>query len=114
VLLLHPTTLINQEPWDLLYLKGNPKVLVPAKDRNWQEQRYQIKEFALFIERISSLKKTGLIEVTPPFKRSSKYLEPTQELVDKMYVDGVQWGIENFNYKPRFLYSHFLHFFNLK
>jgi len=120
VLLLHPTSLINKESsinkesWDAIYYQGNPKVLVPAKDRNGREQRRQIGEFALFIERISSLKKAGLIEVTPPFKRSSKYLEPTQELVDRMYLDSVKWGIENFNYRPRFLYSHFLYFFNLK
>jgi hypothetical protein len=113
VLLLHPTSLINKEYWDSIYFQGNPKVVVPAKDRNEQEQRHQIKEFALFVKRISSLKKAGLIEVTPPFRNASKCLKPTRELVNKIYLDSLQWGIENFDCKPRFLYSHYLYFFGI-
>jgi peptidoglycan/xylan/chitin deacetylase (PgdA/CDA1 family) len=113
VLLLHPTCLINKEYWDSIYFQGNPRVLVPAEDRNGREQKHQIEEFALFIERISSLEKSGLIEVTPPFRTASKCLEPTRELVDKIYLDSVHWGIQNFNCKPRFLYSHFLRFFGI-
>ncbi len=113
VLLLHPTSLINQGHWDSIYFKGNPKVLVPTEDLGEQEQKRLFKEFSLFIDRISYFKKAGLIEVTPPLKSTIKNLKPTQELVDKIYLDSVQWGIENFNYKPRFLYSHFLHFFGI-
>jgi peptidoglycan/xylan/chitin deacetylase (PgdA/CDA1 family) len=113
VLLLHPASLTNQEHWDSIYFQGNPKELVSAKDRNQREERQEIKGFSIFIERISSLKKAGLIEVTPPFRNASKRLEPTRKLVDQIYLDGVQWGIENFNCKPSFLYSHYLHFFGI-
>ena len=114
VLLLHPTSLTNQEHWDSIYFRGNPKELVSAKDIDQQEERRQIKGFSLFVERISSLKKAGLIDVTPPFRNASKYLKPTRELVDKLYSDSVQWGIGNFSCKPSFLHSHYLHFFGIE
>jgi hypothetical protein len=114
VLLLHPTSLTYQEFWDSIFFNGNPPTVVPAKVRDFREERRLLNDFALFVQRIASLEKANIIKVTPPLQRTSTPLKPTKELVDKMYLDSIQWSVENFAYNPSFLYSHYLTFFGMK
>jgi len=110
VLLLHPTTIANQEHWDSIYFQGNPPELIRVKERNPQEEKAQIKDFTRFIDHIKTLKKIGVIDVTPPFK-NAKPLTPDINLVNQMYLDSVLWVQEHFNYKPQFISTQFQHFF---
>ncbi len=113
VLLLHPTSLSLQDHWDSIYFQGNPGILVPAKPRDEEEEKRLIKAFSLLVERIKGFKRIGLLDVTPSFTLTVKGLEPTEELEEKLYFFGIRWGIENFNYNPRFLHAHYKRFFNL-
>ncbi len=112
VLLLHPSTMVNQGNWDSIFFYGNPKKLASTPGKSPEEQKHLLRGFSFFAKRMSNLKKAGLIEVTPKLAGSEINLNPTLSLVDKLYFAGTRWSTENFNYHPRFLYSHYKKFFN--
>jgi hypothetical protein len=113
ILLLHPGSLVNQGDWDSIYFYGNPKELTLTQSKLPEEQKHLLNGFSFFAKSLSRLQKAGLIEVTPRFVGSKINLNPTPSLVDKLYFWGTRWSVENFNYRPRFLYSHYKRFFNL-
>ena len=106
ILLLHPSTLVNRDNWDSIFFHEHPKELTLTKSRFSEEQKRLLRGFSFFAKRLSKLEKTGLIEVTPRLAGSKMKLNPTPSLVDELYFYGTRWSVENFNYRPRFLYSH--------
>jgi hypothetical protein len=112
ILLLHPSSLVNQGNWDSIYTNGNPKELTLTPSKLPKEQRRLLNNFSLFAKSLNKLQQTGLIEVNPRLVSCKINLNPTQPLVDRLYFEGTRWSIENFNYHPNFLYDHYKKFFD--
>jgi hypothetical protein len=64
------------------------------------------------MRRLKNLEKTGLVEITSTVVPAVTRLRPTKEIVEKLYREGIRWGVENFGYHPRFLHSHYVRFFS--
>jgi hypothetical protein len=112
VLLLHSNALVNQNYWDSCFFSGNPKELTLATGRSIGEEKQLTKAFSVFMRRLKNLEKTGLVEITSTVVPAVSRLRPTKEIVEKLYREGIRWGVENFGYHPRFLHSHYVRFFS--
>lgn len=110
VMTTHPSLLANQNEWDLIYMKSNPKKLTQPHARSPQETMSLLRKSDLLLRRIATLKKMKLIEVTPNLQKSKKNLTPRKADVEKCYQRSMRWAT-NQNYKPKFLRHHFSRFF---
>ena len=118
VLTIHPSTMINQLDWDLIYyhtnknFEINPARLTEPPPRSPTEVISKYHRFDLLLRHLTNLQKLHLVKVTPGLKPASKIL--CQESIDvaKYYNFSIKWA-EGFEYKPKFLYDHFVRFFNL-
>jgi hypothetical protein len=117
VLTIHPSMLVNQLDWDLIYypknnnFKPNPANLAQPPARNSTDIISKYHRFDLLLRHLTTLQKLHLLKVTPELKTTTKTLNPAFIDVDKCYHFSVKWA-EGFGYKPRFIYKHFLRFFD--
>ena len=109
----HPSLFMNKGDWDAIYWKGNPKQLACPKPRSASEIESLFQRFDLLLKRLKSLKKKGVIEITPCLKQIGKNLPFTRETVDKCHEFSVRWPQIIFDYRPKFLRNHFYTFFNI-
>ena len=65
----------------------------------------------LLFDRICFLQKSNLIEVTPLLSQNWQFLRLESIDVEKIYWRSVQHVMRLFNSNPRFVLSHFMHFF---
>jgi hypothetical protein len=118
VLTIHPSTMVNQLDWDLIYyhkynnFKLNPTNLVQPPARSPAETASIYHRFDLLLKHLKNLQKFHLLKVTPELKTTSNTLFPTSIDVAKCYKMSIAWA-EGFEYKPKFLYDHFVRFFNI-
>ena len=63
-------------------------------------------------ERIKVLQKMGLIEVTASLEHNCQPLNPKKIDVKRTYLLSIETPKRLFNYNPRFVFSHFTHFFD--
>ncbi len=118
VLTIHPSTFVNQLDWDLLYypkynnFKPNPENLVQPPARSSVDTISKYHRFDLLLRHLSTLQKFHFLKVTPELKKTNKTLNPTSIDVEKYYKFSIKWA-EGFEYKPRFIYNHFIRFFEV-
>lgn len=112
IISFHPSLLVNQREWDLIYLKSNPKKLIEPQLRQPLEILSLFQKFDLLLKQLQKLQKLGLIEVGNNFEKVHKNLLVTKSVIDKCYKTSIRWCMGH-NYKPKFLYQHFLKFFEI-
>jgi peptidoglycan/xylan/chitin deacetylase (PgdA/CDA1 family) len=115
VLTIHPSIMVNQLDWDLIYFKYNNFKLNPANlaqppARSPAEVTSIFRKFDLLLRHLKALQKVQFLKVTPTLKTANKTLYPTIEDAEKCYNLIVKWA-EGYGYNPRFLHSHFNQFF---
>jgi hypothetical protein len=117
VLTIHPSTLVNKLDWDLIYYpkygdtNPNPTNLVQPPPRSSVDIMNKYDRFDLLLRHLAALEKLHLVKVTPELKNTDKTLYPKLIDVEKCYKLSIKWA-EGFGYKPRFIYDHFIQFFN--
>lgn len=118
VLTIHPSTMVNQLDWDLIYyhtynnLKDNPTNLAQPPPRSPSEIMSNFHRFDLLLRHLTTLQKINLLKVTPELETTNKTLFPTSIDVEKCYKFSIKWA-EGFGYKPHFIYEHFIRFFEV-
>ena len=116
VLTIHPSTMINRLDWDLIYypknnnFKLNPTNLTPPPSRSPAEALSKYRRFDTLLKHLKSLQKFHLLRITPELEKTNMTLCPASLDVTKCYDMSIKWA-EGFEYKPKFLYSHFARFF---
>lgn len=116
VLTIHPSTMLNQLDWDLIYYHNynssttNPKNLSEPPARSPAEAALIFHKFDLLLKHLKSLQKMHLLEVTPKLKTTNTSLNPSSIHTAKYYKQSIEWA-EGFGYKPKYLYDHFVRFF---
>jgi len=108
---LHPTLYVNQNIWDSIYYKGNPRTLFRVRERPLKEAGSLFKRFELLLKQINLLRELKLIEVDPDLSTPSRDLIMSENDVQKCYGASIGWPKKFFNYSPRFIRSHFYEFF---
>lgn len=116
VLTIHPSTIVNRLDWDLIYYqknnssKLNPITLTQPPSRTPNEIKSKYRKFDLLLRHIAALQKLHFLEVTPLLQETNKTLLTQTVDVDKCYQMSIKWAL-GFEYKPKYLYSHFIKFF---
>ena len=109
--------MVNKLDWDLIYyhkhnnFKLNPTNLAQPPSRSPHETTSKFHRFDLLLRHLSTLQKFHLLKVTPELKTTNKTLYPTSIEVEKCYKKSIEWA-EGFGYEPKFLYDHFVQFFD--
>lgn len=103
VLSMHPPSLLIKNPFaarDKYQIGSNVRI------------KLLISMLRLLFDRIYFLRKTSLIEVTPPLSKNWQppHLEKTD--VKRIYRQSVQSLMQLFNTNPKFVFSHFMRFFD--
>ncbi len=114
VLFMHPHEIVNNGLWDSIYFDGNPKNLSVVPSVTWEERISKFSRLDLFFLWLKNLDNAKLIKIT------ADLIEPTLEYRDiakkwdlkKFYDSNIFWPKQFFNYVPKFLYRHFLRFFD--
>jgi len=108
---LHPTLYVNQNTWDSIYFKGNPRTLFGVSERTLKEARTLFTRFELLLKQINLLRHAKLIEVGPALSTPPRDLIIGKNDVQKCYEKSIRWPKKIFNYSPRFIRAHFYEFF---
>lgn len=118
VLTIHPSTMVNQRDWDLIYYHRdnnsnlNPTNLVEPPSRSPDDIISRFRRFDLLLRHLKTLQKLHLLKVTPELKTTKKILHPTLIDMKKCYELSIIWA-EGFGYKPKHLFGHFIRFFEI-
>jgi peptidoglycan/xylan/chitin deacetylase (PgdA/CDA1 family) len=118
VLTIHPSTMVNQGDWDLIYYPNynksglNPENLVQPSSRSPFEVTSMFRKFNLLLRHLKTLQRVRLLEVTPALKIANRPLNPMSVDVTRCYETSIKWA-EGFGYKPVFLHNHFARFFKM-
>lgn len=110
ILLRRPLTVLAMHPSFLLvkdYFERDK-----CKPRGETMTKMEVGFLELLFERIKFLRKMGLIEVTASFEHNCQPLDPKKIDVRRAYLLSIETPKRLFNYNPRFVFSHFLHFFD--
>ncbi len=110
---LHPSMFVNQTEWDSIYHKGNPKHITYPLPRPSCKIASLFQNYDLFLKRLKTIEKTGLIQTGPNLVKSEKSLGITSEALEMCYENSLRWAKRLFDYKPRFLRNHFFKFFGI-
>ena len=116
VLTIHPSTLVNKLDWDLIYYHKhnnfdlNPTNLAQPPPRSPEDINSKYRSFDLLLRHLATLQKLHILKITPELKTTNRLLYPTSVDVEKCYKLSIKWA-EGFGYKPRFIYNHFIQFF---
>jgi len=110
VLTIHPSLYANNTEWDLIYWKSNPKQLTALPPRSSKETEKLLHKLDKLFNRLRTLEKIGVIEVTTHLEESKKTLTPTSTDVEDYYQTSITWAKKQ-DYKPKFLHQHFQKFF---
>ncbi len=66
----------------------------------------------LLLKRIDILRKNNLVEVTSSLSPDWPVLKPEEIDIGRVYWLGIKNAVTHFNYYPRFVRGHFMHFFD--
>lgn len=114
VLVMHPHSIVGSTFWDAIFFRGKPEKLIPAMERSQKEQLRLLWKFSNLFKHVATLERIGAIKVTPPLHKGRRIAKPAKQLVQNAYLKSVGWPKHFFKYEPRFLYSHYLKFFDLE
>jgi hypothetical protein len=110
VFALHPCQMVYDVAKSLdVYLK-NPMHPLRLKRKNSLKFTLNLHIFRLFLSELCKLQKRGLIKVTPKLKESKTPLQPKRADIERNFNFCLS-VTRLFGYKPKFLLSHFNHFF---
>lgn len=112
VLTIHPSLMVNQLEWDLIFYRTNPKELCQPPALSPEATNLQFREFDLLLRRLKNLQKTNIIEVISTLKKPKRMLAPTRTAVERCYQRSIRWATA-YKYDPKFLHQHFAKFFDL-
>jgi len=113
VLVFHPNQFVNINNWDSIYFTGNPKRLFSVQARSWKDTKTILRKFELLLKYLAQFQKRDLLEVTPCPKKSGKEQTFTMKWVSEIYRKSVVWSKKYLDYHPKFVYKHFMNFFNV-
>jgi len=102
VLLMHPSNLLVKNP-----CAGRDKYQIAGNVRT----KIVISLLKLLFNRIRFLQKTNLVEATSSLSQNWQPLNLEKLDVKRIYWQSVQSLARLFNSNPRFVFSHFMHFF---
>jgi peptidoglycan/xylan/chitin deacetylase (PgdA/CDA1 family) len=111
VLAFHPNYFVNADHWDSLYYPGNPQRFLVVPARSHMETKSLLRRFDMFLSFLNHLEKTGLLKVDPKLEMGKKQEKLSSYCVSRSYQLSVGWSTKFFGYKPRFVLSHYKHFF---
>jgi hypothetical protein len=111
VLALHPHSLFETIGWDCIYFNGNPSVLKRVKYKSSNEIAKSILILNRFLLELKLLQKTGIIDVSTSLAPSNEKIALADSQISQCYLKAIEWPIQKFKYKPRFLSSYFYKFF---
>lgn len=102
VLLMHPPTLLVKNPF-----AGRDKHQIGGNIRT----KIVISLLQALLSRMHLLQKTNSIEVISSLSKNWRLLDPKEVDVKRVYWQSVQSLAYLFDFNPRFVFSHFKHFF---
>jgi peptidoglycan/xylan/chitin deacetylase (PgdA/CDA1 family) len=118
VLTIHPSTMVNQLEWDLIYYpkfskcRLNPPNLFRLPARTPNEITSIFRKFGLLLRHLVTLQKMHLLKVASKPTPTNRTLFPGLEDAEESYRLSINWA-KGFGYNPKFLHSHFTQFFQL-
>jgi hypothetical protein len=112
VLTIHPSLMVNQREWDLIFYGSNPQEILPPPALSPEKTASQFYEFDLLVRRLKCLQRMGIVQVTSIPEKPKTTLYPTRSGVEKCYLRSIRWAITH-KYTPKFLHGHFMKFFEL-
>jgi hypothetical protein len=116
VLTIHPSKMVNQEDWDLIYYskfngyQRNPAKLYAYPARKPHEVAVLFRKFDLLLRHLKTLQNMCFLKVASEPTASSRSFCPTPKDAEKCYKLSVIWA-EGFGYNPKFLHGHFMRYF---
>ena len=113
ILLFHPNVFVNDGCWDAPYHRGNPNKLTRVKPRTLFQAKLKLIEFELVLMLLKFFQKINFVNVTSDLVEADKHPIVTKEIIEKCYEESMQWAASCFNYRPKFLLSHFFSYFNI-
>ena len=112
ILTIHPSLFVNQDEWDAIYSKSNPKELVAPIARSRSETKSIFRKFDLFLRQLRDLQKISVLKVTANLEKPKKNLSLTRTEVENCYQTSMKWARQK-GYEPKFLHKHFMKFFEM-
>ena len=110
VLTIHPSLIVNRSEWDSIFRESNPHKLSPPQSRSPAETAALFSSFDTLLRRLRSLQKMHLITMINSLKHTTKNLSSNLINIEDCYNRSIKWALKS-AYKPRFLYQHFVRFF---
>lgn len=121
ILLKSLTCVLLQRKLTDLSLHPSMLLVKNCFDRNRQQLprgkvmvKLSISMLRLLFKRIAYLEKLDLLQVTTKLNGNFEHLDPRKVDVKKIYLQSIHTPIELFGYRPRYIFSHFSHFFRLQ
>jgi len=111
VLLMHPSHVMFKLGESFYHQHNNPFHPIRIKKRAPAHVMWRFLELETFLLGLHLLRKRELIELANPTERVKKILDASETDVLKVYGKSVYAAKNLFGYKPKFLLSHFRHFF---
>ncbi len=118
VLTIHPSSMVNRVDWDLIYYTKfgnlhNPEHITQPPAKSPSEIKSNYHRFNLLLKHLATLQKLHLLNITPQLKPANKTICPNLPTISEYYKTSMKWA-EMFNYKPKFIMEHFVHFFQMQ
>lgn len=107
----HPNFFVNENWWDSIFFSGNPNRLDGVAPRKANLVKSMFRRFEVLLRIVEALSKMKIIESCTEVAESETELNSASTDIDKVYRIIASWPVKRFNYKPRFIRSHLLHFF---
>jgi len=111
VLNSHPDYYVNRKAWDSMYYRSNPKKLFEVQQKSQTETRNLFSRFESLLEKFKLLQTMNAVEVVPDLVESKISLCLREGSIVKIYEESERWSRRFFNYKTKFLRSHFFRYF---
>jgi peptidoglycan/xylan/chitin deacetylase (PgdA/CDA1 family) len=109
----HPNFFVNQIWWDSPFFNGNPEKLSTVPSRTPKQTEKMFHRFETFLRLTKILKNSRFLEIYNNTEDSEIRIDKTKINLHEIYNMIISWPVERFKYKPRFIRSHLLKFFEL-
>ena len=111
VMTIHPSLMVNNLEWDLIYQGSNPERLIQPPALSNEETALQFRQFEFLLKRLKLLRRMFSVEITPPLIEPKKKLLLKDVDLEKCYQKSIKWT-KLHHYQPKYLRQHFNEFFN--
>jgi hypothetical protein len=114
ILALHPSRMAYEEAPDGVSQFKNPMHPIRVKANSAFNDAFNLVVFKCFLAFLSRLQKEGLVEVTPRMEVPRRRLDPNEVSIERNVKCCSDVALRLFGYQPKFLSSHYGHFFGRK